>query len=54
MLTLFGVGFYSYMCAWLSPIPTESVDEGISPRFFIVSFQEPDLIFNKLILTYTK
>lgn len=22
-----GVGFYSYMCARLSPIPTESVDE---------------------------
>ncbi len=33
----YGVGFYSYMCAWLSPIPTESVDEVISPRFFLLS-----------------
>ena len=28
----YGVVFYSYMCAWLFPIPIESVDEVISPR----------------------
>lgn len=32
----YGVVFYSYMCAWLFPKPIESVDEVISPRFFIV------------------
>jgi len=37
MLTLQSVGFYSYMCAWLSPIPTESVDEVSVLAFFIVS-----------------
>ena len=37
MLTPDGVGFYSYMTATMFGDTSISVDEVISPRFFIVS-----------------
>jgi len=39
MLTLQGVGFYSYMVAMVFADTSISVDEVISPRFLFVSIQ---------------
>ena len=39
MLTPDGVGFYSYMTATVFGDTSISVDEVISPRFFIVTIQ---------------
>ena len=49
MLTPYGVGFYSYMCAWCLAIPLKR-RRSLSPRFFIVYFQER--IWTNLISTF--